>query len=102
MTKWNKLLAALDQVFGFQERSKSSMKKMTSGIRCERDLRLTKAGLAHARQSPRSACSSSIVGGPLVWGSPTATPAQPMSVTNGPNLAVCRLDISPPTPNSRL
>ena len=33
MTKWNKLLAALDQVFGFQERSKSSMKKMTSGIR---------------------------------------------------------------------
>ena len=27
MTKWDKLLAALDQVFGFQDRTKSSVKK---------------------------------------------------------------------------
>ena len=40
-------------------------------------LRLRTAGLAHARQSRGSACSSSVVGGPLVSGSPYRRPPSP-------------------------
>jgi len=32
MTKWDRLLAALDQVFGFQDRKKSSVKKRRQGF----------------------------------------------------------------------
>lgn len=54
------------------------------------------------RQSRRSACSYGVVGGPLVKGRPTPTPAQPMKVMSNPSLAARPLDTLPSTTNDRL